>query len=326
MRKALLTPREIQVRPVGTNRAEVTLEPLERGFGHTLGNALRRILLSSISGAAVIQVKLISSSHQVLHEYTVMEAVQEDVLHILLNLKNLAVRLDGIDEATLRLKSSAEGQVTAAAIELVANVSIHNPDLVIANLAVGADLDMEIKVCQGIGYDPADARTYEAGEELQIGELPVDAFYSPVRRVSYAVDAARVEQRTDLDSLMLEIETNGTVDPESAVREAAQILQQQLNAFLGVQMVGVSEEETQKARQASMLLKPVEELGLSQRSVNSLRSVGFEHIGDLVSRTEIDLLQTPKVGKKSIDEIKDALKAHNLTLGMELEVWPPAGD
>ncbi|KXU39043.1 DNA-directed RNA polymerase subunit alpha [Ventosimonas gracilis] len=317
-----LTPRHIDVQSVSPTRARITLEPLERGFGHTLGNALRRILLSSMSGAAVVAAEI----DGVLHEYSAIEGVQEDVIEILLNLKGLALKLHGRDEVVLDLVKEGPATVTAADIKLDHDVEIVNPDHVIAHLAAGASLKMRLTVRLGRGYEPADARQQDDDESRKIGSLQVDASFSPMRRVSYVVESARVEQRTNLDKLVLDLETNGTLEPEEAIRQAAAILQQQLGAFVELKGDAAEPSRSSLAEEAidPLLLRPVDDLELTVRSANCLKAENIYYIGDLIQRTEVELLKTPNLGKKSLTEIKDILATRGLSLGMRLDNWPPA--
>jgi DNA-directed RNA polymerase subunit alpha len=315
-----LSPRHIDVQEISQTRAKVVLEPLERGFGHTLGNALRRILLSSMPGCAVTEVEI----DGVLHEYSTIEGVQEDVIEILLNLKGVAITLHNADEAVLTINKSGPGAVTASDIQVNQDVEIANPEHVIANLTSGS-LNMRLTVTRGRGYVPADARISDEDETRAIGRLQLDASYSPVLRVSYAVESARVEQRTDLDKLVIDIESNGTIDPEECIRRAATILQQQLAVFVDLEDAG----EQAKAEPAEpeidpVLLRPVDDLELTVRSANCLKAEQIYYIGDLIQRTEVELLKTPNLGKKSLTEIKDVLASKGLSLGMRLENWPPA--
>jgi DNA-directed RNA polymerase subunit alpha len=316
----LLTPRTIDVTEYDSTNARVILEPLERGFGHTLGNALRRILLSSMSGSAIVEVEI----DGVLHEYSAIEGVQEDVIEILLNLKNVAIVLHGKDEVELTLSKTGVGTVTAGDIQADANVEIKNPEHVIAHISGDTSLNMRLRVSKGRGYQPADSRDNEEEEARVIGRLCLDASYSPVRRVSYSVENARVEQRTDLDKLVLDIETNGTVDPEEAIRRAATILQQQLAVFVDLESESQSEPEEDEEQMDPILLRPVDDLELTVRSANCLKAESIYYIGDLIQRTEVELLKTPNLGKKSLTEIKDVLASRGLSLGMRLENWPPA--
>jgi DNA-directed RNA polymerase subunit alpha len=317
-----LKPRIVDVQAINDRAAKVVLEPLERGFGHTLGNALRRILLSSLPGCAVTAVEI----EGVLHEYSAIEGVQEDVMEIMLNLKGLALLMHNREEATLRLNKKGPGQVTAGDITLDHDVEVINPDYVIANLTKDGELNMTLKVEMGRGYEPATLRGAAKEEENKvIGSLQLDASYTPVYRVAYNVDAARVEQRTDLDKLIIEIETNGTVDPEEAIRRAATILQDQLSVFVDLQGKEEIEQQRPEADIDPILLRPVDDLELTVRSANCLKAESIYFIGDLIQRTEVELLKTPNLGKKSLTEIKDVLASRGLSLGMRLENWPPAG-
>ncbi|MEE8055858.1 MAG: DNA-directed RNA polymerase subunit alpha [Gammaproteobacteria bacterium] len=317
----LLKPRRVDVEPTNDRCAKITIEPLDRGFGYTLGNALRRVLLSSMSGCAVVEVEI----KGVLHEYTTIEGVQEDVTDILLNLKGLAIRMHAKDEATLTLSKRGPGQVRASDITLDHDVEIANPDHVIANLTKAGELNMTIKVVRGRGYQPATVGA-TGDEDRVIGTLKLDASFSPVRRVSYDVQSARVEQRTDLDKLIIEIETNGAIDPEDAVRQAAAVLQNQLSVFVALeaQDQGI-QDAAQEPEIDPILLRPVDDLELTVRSANCLKAESIYYIGDLIQCTEVELLKTPNLGKKSLTEIKDVLASRGLSLGMRLEKWPPAG-
>jgi DNA-directed RNA polymerase subunit alpha len=296
------------------------MEPFERGYGHTLGNALRRTLLSSMPGFAATEVKMAG----VLHEYSTIDGVQEDVVDILLNLKGVVLKMHGRDEATLTLKKSGEGVVTAGDIEQQHDVEIVNPDHVIAHLASGGKLDMQIKVEQGRGYIAATSRK-AADEGRSVGSIMLDASFSPVRRVSYSVESARVEQRTDLDKLIMDIETNGAIEPEEAVRYAARILVEQLSVFADLKGMPAQIEEKKATQIDPVLLRPVDDLELTVRSANCLKAENIYYIGDLIQRTETELLKTPNLGRKSLNEIKEVLASRGLTLGMKLENWPPAG-
>lgn len=313
----LLTPREIKVEKLSNFHSRIVLEPFERGFGHTLGNALRRILLSSMPGAAVVQAEIES----VLHEYGAIEGVQEDVVDLLLNLKQLAVILEGKSEAYLSVDKKGPGVVTANDIQLPANVKIVNPDLVIAHLSDKAHLKMRLKIEQGRGYRQAMVAD-NPDESKAIGVLNLDAAFTPVSRVAYSVERARVEQSTDLDKLVLELETNGTIQPEEAIRRAATILQQQLLSFVHLE----AEQTMRKDRGANsidpLLLRPVDDLELTVRSANCLKAEHINYIGDLVQRAESELLRTPNLGKKSLNEIKSILATKDLSLGMRIDNWP----
>ena len=317
-----LKPRLVNVQSVSENHAKVSLEPMERGFGHTLGNALRRILLSSMPGSAVVEAEI----EGVLHEYTTIEGVQEDVLEILLNLKELAIVMHTRDEATLTLKKKGPGAVLASDITLDHDVEIANPDHVIANLTKDGELNMTLKVERGIGYQPA-ANRQGSSDERPIGRLQLDASFAPVRSVAYTVEAARVEQRTDLDRLVIDLETNGTIDPEEAIRNAATILQDQLSAFVKLDETATADKPVEEKGPTvdPILLRPVDDLELTVRSANCLKAENIFLIGDLIQRTEVELLKTPNLGKKSLTEIKDVLATRGLSLGMRLENWPPEG-
>ncbi|GGE55653.1 DNA-directed RNA polymerase subunit alpha [Halopseudomonas oceani] len=315
-----LTPRHIDVQETSPTRAKITLEPLERGFGHTLGNALRRILLSSMPGCAVVEAEI----DGVLHEYSAIEGVQEDVIEILLNLKGLAINMHGRDQVTLNLSKKGPGVVTAADIQLDHEVEIVNPEHVIATLSDNGELNMKLTVARGRGYEPADARQSDEDETRSIGRLQLDATYTPVRRVAYVVESARVEQRTNLDKLVIDLETNGTLDPEEAIRRAATILQQQLAAFVDLKGDQEPVVEQQEDEIDPILLRPVDDLELTVRSANCLKAENIYYIGDLIQRTEVELLKTPNLGKKSLTEIKDVLASRGLSLGMRLDNWPPA--
>jgi DNA-directed RNA polymerase subunit alpha len=314
-----LTPRHIDVQELGPTHARVTLEPLERGFGHTLGNTLRRILLSSMPGCAITEVQI----DGVLHEYSTMEGVQEDVIDILLNLKGVAVVLHNQDQALIRIAKSGTGPVTAGDFQLTQDVEIANPAHVICHLNEHGSIRLEAKVTRGRGYVPVDSLEEEE-ESRPIGSLRLDATYSPMRRVAYSVENARVEQRTDLDKLVLDIETNGTIDPEEAIRRAATILQQQLAVFVDLESEGEVPAEIREDEIDPILIRPVDDLELTVRSANCLKAENIYYIGDLIQRTEVELLKTPNLGKKSLTEIKDVLASRGLSLGMRLENWPPA--
>ena len=315
-----LTPKHIQVDQASDTRASVVLEPLERGFGHTLGNALRRILLSSMPGCAITEVEI----DGVLHEYSAIEGVQEDVIEILLNLKGVAVRLNSVDEAEITLDVKGPAVVTAGDFQLGHDIEIANPDYVIANLNDNGNLKLRAQVGRGRGYEPADVRMADEEESRVIGSLLLDASYSPVRRVAYKVDSARVEQRTDLDKLIIDLETNGTIDPEEAIRRAATILQQQVAVFVDLESEAEPETVEEEDEIDPILLRPVDDLELTVRSANCLKAENIYYIGDLIRRTEVELLKTPNLGKKSLTEIKDVLASRGLSLGMRLENWPPS--
>ncbi len=319
MQTGLLKPRIIDVQSVSPVQAKVVMEPFERGYGHTLGNALRRILLSSMQGYAATEVSI----DGVLHEYSTLDGVQEDIVDILLNLKGVVFKLHGRDSVTLQLKKDGEGVVRAADIETSHDVEIINPDHVIAHLSAGGKLAMEIKVEKGRGYVPGNVRNL--GDSKSIGKLVLDASFSPVRRVAYNVESARVEQRTDLDKLIIDIETNGVVEPEDAIRTAARMLIDQLSVFADLEGTSVPVEQQKSIQVDPILLRPVDDLELTVRSANCLKAENIYYIGDLIQRTENELLKTPNLGRKSLNEIKEVLAARGLTLGMKLENWPPAG-
>jgi DNA-directed RNA polymerase subunit alpha len=324
MQTNLLKPKAIVAEPLGGHRAKVTLEPFERGYGHTLGNALRRVLLSSMVGYAPTEVTIAG----VLHEYSTVDGVAEDVVHIMLNLKGVVFRLHNRDEVTLVLRKEGEGPVTAADIQTPHDVEIVNPEHVIANLAQGGKLDMQIKVEKGRGYVPGNLRRYGDEPTKSIGRIVLDASFSPVKRVSYAVENARVEQRTDLDKLVMEIETNGAISPEEAIRASAKILVEQLAVFaqLDVGDIATFDQPTKSSAVFDpILLRPVDELELTVRSANCLKAENIYYIGDLIQRTETELLKTPNLGRKSLNEIKEVLASRGLTLGARLENWPPQG-
>ena len=315
----LLKPRIIDVQSVSPVEAKVIMEPFERGFGHTLGNALRRILLSSMPGYAPTEVSI----DGVLHEYSSIDNVQEDVVDILLNLKGIVFKLHNREVVSLKLNKEGEGPVCAGDIELPHDVEIINPEHVIAHLSAGGKLAMEIKVEKGRGYVPGNMRNL--GDSKTIGQMVLDAFFSPVRRVAYAVEAARVEQRTDLDKLIVDIETNGIVEPEEAIRYAARVLIEQLSVFADLEGTAPVAEAAKPTQVDPVLLRPVDDLELTVRSANCLKAENIYYIGDLIQRTENELLKTPNLGRKSLNEIKEVLAARGLTLGMKLENWPPAG-
>jgi len=317
MQTSFLKPKIIDVRSTGVGQSRVIMEPFERGYGHTLGNALRRVLLSSMPGFAPTEVKI----DGVLHEYSSIDGVQEDVVDILLNLKGLVLKLHNRDQITLSLSKDGEGIVTASDIEINHDVEILNPDHVIAHLAPGGKLSMEIKVEGGRGYVPSNARNLDGDDGKTIGSLMLDSSFSPVKKVSYAVESARVEQRTDLDKLIVDIETNGVVEPEEAIRFAARVLMEQLASFADLQ--GMEEETVtpEKPQVDPALLRPVDDLELTVRSANCLKAESIYFIGDLIQRSEGELLKTPNLGRKSLNEIKDVLASRGLSLGMKVENW-----
>lgn len=315
----LIKPLKLEVQ--GTKRPNtgvVVAEPLERGFGLTLGNALRRILLSSLQGAAVTGVQI----EGVLHEFSSVEGVREDVTDIILNLKALAVRMHAEGPRKMRLSAEGPCEVTAAQIEAGADIEIMNPDLIICTLDKGAKLNMEMIVNTGKGYRPA---SYNRPEECPVGLIPIDSVFSPIRKVTYEVTDTRVGQITDYDKLVLSVETNGVISPEDAVAYAARIMQDQLQVFVNFDepKEESAKEEEQELPFNKNLLKKVEELELSVRSANCLKNDNIVYIGDLVQKSESDMLRTPNFGRKSLNEIKEVLSVMGLHLGMNVEGWPP---
>jgi len=315
----LLTPRIIDVQNISPLHAKVVMEPFERGYGHTLGNALRRILLSSMTGFAPTEVKIAG----VVHEYSALDGVQEDVVDILLNIKGIVLKLHNNDEAFISLKKSGKCVVTAGDIEVGHDVEILNPDHVIAHLTADGKIDIQLKVEKGIGYVPATVRKIK-NVEKSVGTILLDASFSPIRRVSYTVESARVEQRTDLDKLVMDLETNGVLEPEEAIRFAARVLVQQLSIFADLESTPIPKEQPQVPQIDPILMRPVDDLELTVRSANCLKVENIYYIGDLIQRTEAELLRTPNLGRKSLNEIKEVLASRELTLGMKLDNWPPA--
>ncbi|MDR2624830.1 MAG: DNA-directed RNA polymerase subunit alpha [Zoogloeaceae bacterium] len=316
---ALLKPRIIDVQSVSPVEARVVMEPFERGFGHTLGFALRRILLSSMDGYAPTEATI----EGVLHEYSSIDGVEEDVVDILLNLKGVVFKLHNRSDVLLSLSKEGAGVIRAGDIELPHDVEIINPEHVVAHLQPGGRLAMEIKVEKGRGYRPGNMRNLNDGKP--IGQLVLDASFSPVKRVAYSVESARVEQRTDLDKLIVDIETNGVIQPEEAIRAAARILMSQLEVFADLEGTAPAVESRKPVQVDPILLRPVDDLELTVRSANCLKAESIYYIGDLIQRTENELLKTPNLGRKSLNEIKEVLATHGLTLGMKLENWPPPG-
>jgi DNA-directed RNA polymerase subunit alpha len=326
----MLKPRIVEVEQLGPSHARVVMEPFERGYGHTLGNALRRVLLSSMVGYAPTEVQISG----VVHEYSTVDGLREDVVDLLLNLKGVVFKLHNRDEVFLTLRKDSPGPVTAADIDIPHDVEVINGEHVIASLTEGGKIDMQIKVEKGRGYVPGTLRSLM--DSKSIGRVVLDASFSPVRRVSYAVESARVEQRTDLDKLLIDIETNGVIAPEEAVRQSARILVEQLSVFaalegaepvLEIQQGGATSLGTmgRSPQVDPILLRPVDDLELTVRSANCLKAENIYYIGDLIQRTENELLKTPNLGRKSLNEIKEVLASRGLTLGMRLENWPPAG-
>jgi len=315
----LLTPRIIDVQNLSPLHAKVVMEPFERGYGHTLGNALRRILLSSMTGFAPTEAKIAG----VVHEYSALDGVQEDIVDILLNIKGIVLKIHNNDEAVISLKKTGKCVVTAGDIEVGHDVEILNPDHVIAHLSSDGKIDILLKIEKGIGYVPATVRKTK-NVDKGIGTIFLDASFSPIRRVSYTVESARVEQRTDLDKLVMDLETNGVVDPEEAIRFAARLLVQQLSVFADLESTPLPKEQPQVPQIDPILLRPVDDLELTVRSANCLKVENIFYIGDLIQRTEAELLRTPNLGRKSLNEIKEVLATRELTLGMKLDNWPPA--
>lgn len=316
----LIKPNKLDVQPGhDSNRlAKVVAEPLERGFGLTLGNAIRRILLSSLQGAAVTSIQI----DGVLHEFSSIPGVLEDVTDIVLNVKAIALRMGGEGPKRMRLRAEGPGEVTAGQIDTGHDIEIMNPGLVLCTLDDGARIDMEFTVDTGKGYVPA---SQNRPEDAPIGLIPVDSIFSPVRMVSYKVDNTRVGQVTDYDKLTMEIETNGAVTPEDSVALAARILQDQLQLFINFEepQARVIEESAAEPPFNRNLLRKVDELELSVRSANCLKNDNIVYIGDLVQKSEAEMLRTPNFGRKSLNEIKEVLSNMGLHLGMEIPNWPP---
>ncbi|UDG81879.1 DNA-directed RNA polymerase subunit alpha [Candidatus Vallotia cooleyia] len=322
MQTSLLKPKIIAVDSLGDNYAKVVMEPFERGYAHTLGNALRRVLLSSMTGYAPTEVTIVG----VVHEYSTLDGVQEDVVNLLLNLKGVVFKLHNRAEVTVMLRKEGESMVTAGDIEVPHDCDVMNPGHVIAHLSKGGKLNAQIKVEKGRGYIPGNVRLYGDESTKVIGRIVLDASFSPVRRVSYAVESARVEQRTDLDKLVMSIETNGVIAPEEAIRQSASILVDQLSVFAALEGTEITAETPFRAPQIDpILLHPVDDLELTVRSANCLKAENIYYIGDLIQRTENELLKTPNLGRKSLNEIKEVLALRGLTLNMKLENWPPSG-
>ncbi|NOG71861.1 DNA-directed RNA polymerase subunit alpha [Roseicella sp. DB1501] len=318
--RSLIRPEKLEV-DAGADPervATIVAEPLERGFGMTLGNALRRVLLSSLQGAAVTAIRI----DGVLHEFSSIQGVREDVTDLVLNVKQLAIRMQGEGPKRLQLNATGPGEVTAGQIQTTGDIEVSNPDLVICTLDDGAKLSMELTVNTGKGYVPA---AQNRPEDAPIGLIPVDAIYSPVRRVAYRVEPTRVGQVTDYDKLVLNVETDGTVAPEDAVALAARILQDQLQLFINFDEPRERkvEEERDDLPFNRNLLRKVDELELSVRSANCLKNDNIVYIGDLVQKTEQEMLRTPNFGRKSLNEIKEVLASMGLGLGMTVTGWPP---
>jgi DNA-directed RNA polymerase subunit alpha len=318
--QTLIKPSKLNVEPGDepSRVATIVAEPLERGFGLTLGNALRRVLLSSLHGAAVTSVQI----DGVLHEFSSIPGVREDVTDIVLNIKSMGLRMHGETAKRMRLSATGPGEVTASMIETGHDIEIMDPDLVILTLDQGTKISMELNVEAGKGYV---AGTQNRPEDAPIGLIPVDAVFSPVRKVAYTVENTRVGQVTDYDKLSLKVETNGAVTPEDAVALAARILQDQLQLFINFEepRVAGEEERAQELPFNKNLLRKVDELELSVRSANCLKNDNIVYIGDLVQKTESEMLRTPNFGRKSLNEIKEVLAEMGLHLGMEITNWPP---
>ncbi len=316
----LIKPNKLVIEADKNDRkvATVVAEPLERGFGLTLGNALRRVLLSSLHGVAVTSIQI----DGVLHEFSSIQGVREDVTDIVLNVKGLALRMHGEGPKRMTLKADGPGEVRAGAIEAGHDIEVMNPDLVICTLDEKASLSMELTVDSGKGYVPA---SQHRAEDAPIGLIPVDALYSPVRQVAYKVENSREGQILDYDKLALEVETNGTVTPDDAVAYAARILQDQLQLFINFEEPKTEEkiEEQIEPEFNRNLLRKVDELELSVRSANCLKNDNIVYIGDLIQKTEGEMLRTPNFGRKSLNEIKEVLAQMGLHLGMEVPNWPP---
>jgi DNA-directed RNA polymerase subunit alpha len=314
-----LKPRIVDIKKYSASRTRLVLEPLERGFGHTLGNALRRILLSSMEGTAVVEAQI----DGVVHEYSAIDGVQEDVLDILLNMKGIAVILHDQSEVVLTLTKEGVGPVTAGDIQVPHNVEVVNPDHVIANLT-GGSLSITFRVTKGRGYQPASARNDNEDEDSVIGQLYLDASFSPVNMVTYNVESARVENRTDLDKLIIDVDTDGTMEAEDAIKFASTILSDQLSSFVDFKVIEEQVVEEVEPTIDPALLQAIDELDLTVRSANCLKAENIYYVGDLIQRSEMELLKTPNLGRKSLTEIKDVLATKGLSLGMQLENWPPS--
>ncbi|MDO4436073.1 MAG: DNA-directed RNA polymerase subunit alpha [Cardiobacteriaceae bacterium] len=311
----LLTPRIVQIKEIAPNVSRVTMEPLEHGFGNTLGTALRRVLLSSLEGAAVTQCQI----EGVLHEYSGIDGVSEDVIDVLLNLKGLALRLHDVDEAEMTLSVNKAGVVRASDFKVPASIDICNPDHIIAHLTQDVAFNMKVKVERGRGYHALSQDYEDAKSTSKASVLHLNASFSPVKRIAYQVEAARVEQRTNLDRLVIDIESNGTIDPEEAIRQAATILHSQVAVFVNLKSTEIEQEQEEQVYVDPILLRSVDDLELTVRSANCLKAENINSIGDLVRRTEYELLKTPNLGKKSLNEIKEVLAANGLELGMDIE-------
>ena len=315
----MLIPNKAKIDEIGAHAFKITLEPFERGYGYTLGAAMRRVLLSSMPGVAPIEVSI----KGVQHEYSTHEALKEDIVDVVLNLKGLFFEMHGRDEAVISLKKDKEGPVTGADFDLPEGVMLSNPELLIAHLTANKALEMNIKIARGYGYEPASARRNPEESSKAIGAIQLDASYSPVQKVHYDVENARVGNKTNLDKLILTVETNGTISPDEIIRRAATILQYQLSVFAELQKETASSSASNEPSLDPMLLRPVDDLELTVRAANCLKAEQIIYIGDLVLRTEGDLMKTPNLGRKSLTEIKSVLQSHGLSLGMTIENWPP---
>ena len=315
-----LKPKLVDISTISPTHAKISIEPLERGFGHTLGNALRRVLLSSLPGSAVTEVTI----ENILHEYSTIEGVQEDVLEILLNIKKLALVLPSKDTLDITLRKKGLGPVLASDITDNPDLEIKNPNFCLANITNDkTELVINMTVTKGRGYQQAQKRKFNELDDLGIGKMQLDASFSPVVLVTYNVETARVKQRTDLDKLVIDLKTNATIEPEDAIRKAGQLLRNQLDVFTYLEVHEETEEESDTPQIDPVLLRPVDDLELTVRSANCLKAENIYYIGDLVQRSENELLKTPNLGKKSLTEIKDVLATHSLQLGQKLEDWPP---
>ena len=316
----LIKPKKIDVnKEEGKTYGSVSIEPLERGFGQTIGNALRRILLSSLQGAAVTSVQV----DGVLHEFTSIPGMIEDVTEFVLNIKSLALKLNSDQPKKMTLKASGPGEVKASQIESGIDIEIINPELVLCHLDKSAKLNLELNVENGKGYVPAE---HQKKEDKQIGLILVDAIYSPVKKVSYKIENSRVGQVTDYDKLVLNVETNGSIESDDAIAMSARILQEQLQYFINFEEPEIDEktkDEESEIKFNRNLLRKVDELELSVRSANCLRNDNIVYIGDLVQKSENDMLRTPNFGRKSLNEIREVLMQMGLNLGMDISDWPP---
>ncbi|AWD32771.1 DNA-directed RNA polymerase subunit alpha [Candidatus Kinetoplastibacterium sorsogonicusi] len=320
-----LKPRLINIEPIGLNHARIIMEPFERGYGHTLGNVLRRILLSSMDGYAPTEIQI----SNVLHEYSTIPGIREDVVDIILNLKGIVFKIYNKNEVILQVKKNKIGPLLASDIELPHDVEIINPNHLICNITQNNDFNMQIKVEKGKGYKPGNIRVLSEDNNISkngIGKILLDASFSPVRRVSYKVESARVEQRTDLDKLVMEVETNGAISPEDCIRNAARILIDQISVFASLQGTNEkieSENHIGAPQIDPILLRPVDDLELTVRSANCLKTENIHYIGDLIQKTDNELLKTPNLGRKSLNEIKEVLASRGLSLSTKLDNWPP---